>query len=269
MARSLSNNPNNTLIANAREDQSIAINELITLTGNNDGVFNDNLNYAWTILAAPNNSIATLSSTNTATTEFTPDFIGNYTLQFSINDGINFSIDLIEIGVQAENGNSTCSSATFDSRPLFLDATTGIILNEDFDSYANGAIVSSLFSGSVVTSSSSIFWGGWGNQPFFQGGSLISEPRNVGTSLTLTFSPPVQAIGANVFDDYDGTPALNNISLTAFTNSGKELNISETSTSFSAGFIGACDVDGISSATFTIDSNSNYEIDHLVISQMP
>jgi len=91
----------NLLVSNAGLDQTITIGETTTLTGTNDGAFNNSLSYNWEIVIAPTNSTATPTSFDTATIEFTPDIIGNYTIEFTIGDGISTSTDTIQIQVNS------------------------------------------------------------------------------------------------------------------------------------------------------------------------
>lgn len=160
---------------------------------------------------------------------------------------------------------------TFTNLKLFEEAVDSPILLEDFDEYKNGTQISNLFNGSVTFNDSflpTLFSGGWNNHgtkgKFFKN-ALISEPRFSGKSLLLNFPKPITAVGANVFDDFDG---VNRITLTVTTTSGNKISVSENFNNVGdAGFLGAFSADGIISAEFSIDNDkSHVEIDLLRIS---
>lgn len=166
-------------------------------------------------------------------------------------------------------------SVTYDDRSAFDAATTAPQV-EDFDTFASGATVSQLYGGLVTFGGSrdpTVFWGGWGlfGAGTFSGGGLIPDPRFRGTPLIVQFATPVYAFGADVYDDGDGSPPTNTISLTATTTMGDVLAISESNPGYGySGFLGASSTDGIVEAVFSIDvSNGNFELDHMVIGSAP
>jgi len=166
-----------------------------------------------------------------------------------------------------DGGVANATITTFDSRTLFEQAVGNGILEENFDSYTSGESISQLFGGKVSSSPAKIFFGGWDTNTYFQGGSLLPNPTHA-TPITFTFTQPVKAIGAYVFDD--GFNA-DNITLTVTSNSGESTSITETgnTANTTAGFLGVSVPSGIGSATFSVDGGEPFELDHLLIVTMP
>jgi uncharacterized protein YjdB/PKD repeat protein len=74
--------------ADAGSDITVAVNETVTLDGGgSNDPNNDTLSYSWSITAAPAGTNSTLSSTDTETTELTPDTAGDYTVELTVDDG--------------------------------------------------------------------------------------------------------------------------------------------------------------------------------------
>jgi hypothetical protein len=167
--------------------------------------------------------------------------------------------------------------AAFTNKSQFETATEGLIAQEEnFDDYNNGQQVTSLFDGRVQSDNPppTVFFGGWnayGTGGDFSGGALIPEPRFQGRSLAFIFDSPVFGFGANAFDDFDGTPFVNTITLVVTTTTGETLAVSEEFPSVGdTGFLGAISPDGITHAEFFIDNaNGNLEVDLLRIVAMP
>lgn len=164
-------------------------------------------------------------------------------------------------------------SMTFTDRAAFEIATDGLEdQSENFDSYSNGQPATQLFSGLVTFPSPlpTIYFGNWnshGTGGQFSGGALIPEPRFASKSLIIDFASPVFGIGGNAFDDFDGTPLINVITLSVTTVLGTELSISETFPNVgNTGFLGAISSEGIIRAVFSIDgSGGNLEVDLLTV----
>ncbi len=164
----------------------------------------------------------------------------------------------------------------FTSRTAFQSATSGYTSStENFDGFANGQQISSLFSGLVTFDSPSPtdFYGSWnahGTGGQFSGGSLIPEPRFAGRPLVLLFNSPVFGVGANVFDDFDGSPLINVLTLTVTTANGNKISVTENFANIGdTGFLGVTSPDGIVRAEFSIDNtNGNLEIDLLTVARM-
>ena len=80
--------PANTApVANAGSAQTVALGEEVTVSGSaSSDADGDALTYAWEITSAPTNSSAALSSASTESVTFTPDVVGDYTLELVVND---------------------------------------------------------------------------------------------------------------------------------------------------------------------------------------
>lgn len=111
------NTSNQQPVANAGADQTIIINQEVTLDGSNstdpDG---DTLSYAWTLDSVPPGSalsttdintrliFASLGNSTTAAPSFTPDFAGSYVISLVVNDGqLNSNPDSIVVTANDEN----------------------------------------------------------------------------------------------------------------------------------------------------------------------
>ena len=166
----------------------------------------------------------------------------------------------------------SATNLTYTSRIPFLASSACIQLNENFDSYENFQELNHLFEGKAIFPATAprIFWGSWnyaGEAGVFFGAGLLPWPEFEGKSLIITFPVPLFGIGSNVFDDFDGTPYYNQITLKVTTTTGAVFSISETSACIGdAGFLGATSTDGIVSAEFSIDNtDGNLEIDLLTV----
>ncbi|MHC4112951.1 MAG: PKD domain-containing protein, partial [Planctomycetota bacterium] len=80
-------------IADAGDDQSIYVGDLVTLNGSRsadpDG---DPLTYNWAFTALPEGSIAVLSDPNSVNPTFTADVVGTYVVSLVVNDGTEDSV---------------------------------------------------------------------------------------------------------------------------------------------------------------------------------
>jgi hypothetical protein len=79
---------NQSPVANAGSNQTVTINNNVSLSGlasqDPDG---DNLTYNWIITSSPAGSTASLSSASSVNTNLIPDLAGNYDIQLIVNDG--------------------------------------------------------------------------------------------------------------------------------------------------------------------------------------
>lgn len=74
--------------ANAGEDQSVAVGDLVTLDGSaSTDPDSDPLQYRWSFVSRPSGSGATLHDENTPTPSFTVDRAGDFVVQLIVNDG--------------------------------------------------------------------------------------------------------------------------------------------------------------------------------------
>ena len=167
---------------------------------------------------------------------------------------------------------ANAAAISFTDRTAF-ETAVGPFLFENFDSFPGGAGVVSLFGGLVnfPSPSPSVFYGNWTASGTVapgpvEGGALLPEPYNppiYAPPLQIEFSTPVFAIGADLFDDFDG---LHTLSLLVETNEGNTYQISETSNQPQAGFLGFLSLEGIIAAQFFDDSNNVIEVDNLTVS---
>ena len=76
--------------ANAGADQLAHAGALVTLdgSGSNDADANYPLTYAWQITTLPAGSLAALSDTTVASPSFTPDMVGDYTIELIVTDSL-------------------------------------------------------------------------------------------------------------------------------------------------------------------------------------
>lgn len=169
----------------------------------------------------------------------------------------------------------SAQNMTFRDRANFEAFCPSPVLLENFDGFRNWQKVDQLFDGLITFNEPypTIFWGRWwmyGTQGDFSGGAIIPEPRFRGASLVLNFSSPVFGVGGNAFDDFDGSPFVNVITLTMTTALGTAFSISEDFPKVGdTGFLGATSSEGIVKAEFSIDNtNGNLEVDLLTVAPL-
>ncbi len=79
---------NNPPTADAGPDQSATVGDAVTLDGSGSSDPDaDALSYAWSFLAAPTGSTASLTGNATVSPTFTPDAAGDYTVELTVDDG--------------------------------------------------------------------------------------------------------------------------------------------------------------------------------------
>jgi hypothetical protein len=82
------NDDNTKPIARAGSDQTVMVGESVSLDGSaSSDPDEDQLVYKWSMLSKPDGSSAELTDALTATTSFTADIEGTYTIQLIVNDG--------------------------------------------------------------------------------------------------------------------------------------------------------------------------------------
>ena len=95
---------NSPPIANSGPNKSTVIGSLVTFDGSASSDANgDNLTYNWSILSSPSGSSATLASSTSNQPTFTPDVLGDYTFQLSVDDGIASDIDTLQLNAISFN----------------------------------------------------------------------------------------------------------------------------------------------------------------------
>lgn len=99
---------NNLPKANAGNDQTASVGELVSLDGSEssdeDG---DSLTYAWTLRSVPDGSDASLTNADSSTPNITPDVAGNYLVALTVNDGTDDSaVDRVRITVESATTNN-------------------------------------------------------------------------------------------------------------------------------------------------------------------
>lgn len=99
-------------VANAGDDQSVEVGDLVTLDGTGssdpDGA---PLSFDWTMVGRPAGSTATLSNPTSPNPSFTPDEGGAYDIELIVNDGVD---DSAPDAVQVLALVSACSATTRD-----------------------------------------------------------------------------------------------------------------------------------------------------------
>ena len=88
--------------ANAGADQTVFVNETVTLDGTGSTDVDGNpLTYRWSITSSPTGSGATLTNPTTAHPTFTVDKPGDYAIQLIVNDGtIDSAVDSVTVSTQ-------------------------------------------------------------------------------------------------------------------------------------------------------------------------
>ncbi|WP_152207911.1 PKD domain-containing protein [Marinobacter changyiensis] len=115
---------NSRPVANAGDDQSVSVADLVQLdgTGSNDAD-GDDLSFAWSIMSAPQDSNVTLTDPVSAQPSFEPDIAGLYVLQLIVSDGILLS-DPDSTQVEASEIPPVNGDPQITSTPV-VTATTG------------------------------------------------------------------------------------------------------------------------------------------------
>jgi chitinase len=90
---------NNVPVANAGPDQTVDVDDVVTLTGAGSFDVNGNpLTYAWTLTTKPEGSTAALTGATTVSPTFTADLAGTYVASLVVNDGIaNSAPDTVSV----------------------------------------------------------------------------------------------------------------------------------------------------------------------------
>jgi hypothetical protein len=123
--------PNSPPVGAVTGPTTAAIGTLLTFDATHSTDFNsDPLTFTWSLVSAPKNSAATLSSTNQPTTSLTPDLAGAYVLKAIPNDGKAAGVPAL-ITLQATGGTTPPPPPPGPSNFL-------ITLSSDANSYVAG-----------------------------------------------------------------------------------------------------------------------------------
>ena len=74
----------------------------------------DTLSFSWAFVSRPAGSTATLAGANTATPSFTPDKLGNYSVELTVDDGSDTDTDTVAITVVDTIPPTTTTSVSPD-----------------------------------------------------------------------------------------------------------------------------------------------------------
>ena len=96
-------------IADAGVDQAVNTGTVVNLDGSaSSDPEKATLSYQWTLIKQPASSSATLASTDTSTTSFTPDRDGDYLVRLVVNDGTDDSDpDIVRVSASSLSGGGT------------------------------------------------------------------------------------------------------------------------------------------------------------------
>ena len=85
--------PNTPPVADAGPDQDVSVFDLVQLDGSASSDFEgDSLTFQWTLLSAPEDSLAQLSSPTAVDPTFEPDVFGVYEFELVVSDGFDASV---------------------------------------------------------------------------------------------------------------------------------------------------------------------------------
>jgi len=117
-------------VANAGADQSVQVNNTVTLNGSGSSdPESDPLTYSWSLTSRPTGSAATLSDTAVASPTFTADIAGAYVAQLIANDGeFDSAPNTAVITAAAAPIVATRSSGGGTSSPVFVLLLGGLAL---------------------------------------------------------------------------------------------------------------------------------------------
>jgi len=160
---------------------------------------------------------------------------------------------------------------TFKNRIEFEATAPWTKLSESFDGYVSGDRITYLFDSLLFLADAPMavagMWDYYGTGGSFKDLGLLPLPAFENKTLNIEFSEPVFGFGTNVFDDFDGAPLYNKVTLTVTTSYGEVFSVTEDSSGYGdCGFLGATSSDGIVSVTISIDgAEANLEVDLLSV----
>ncbi|WP_101758973.1 PKD domain-containing protein [Oceanicoccus sp. KOV_DT_Chl] len=106
---------NNSPVANAGADQGVTVSQKVVLDGGaSSDADGDVLSFSWRFIAMPNGTSVSLVNPNSVNPEFTPDVLGDYSLELTVSDGRGtISTDLVLVVAGASN-NAPVADAGVD-----------------------------------------------------------------------------------------------------------------------------------------------------------
>jgi PKD repeat protein len=150
---------NTAPIANAGEDFSAPVTEVVQLDGSLSSDFDGNaITYQWSIISSPEGSVARLTDSNTPTPTLTLDLPGSYVAQLTVNDGLTDSpADIVTISTinsrpVADAGDD---QTVLVNSKVVLDGTNSGDADSDALSYRWAVIARPAVSNAGIASSSS------------------------------------------------------------------------------------------------------------------
>ena len=115
---------NSAPVAKAGSNQNVVVGTTVTLDGTSSSDANgDTLNYKWSLLYKPTNSLATLLSSSTSKPTFTADTAGTYVASLVVNDGQIDSATVASTTVIAEPLNVAPVANAGPAQTVLKDAT--------------------------------------------------------------------------------------------------------------------------------------------------
>lgn len=116
-------------IADAGDDQSALVNEIVTLDGSESyDAENSILTYSWTLTNKPIGSTAEIEQQTSAIISFTADMVGIYTVELVVNDGKKDSIsDKVIITVSSGIGNTSPTANAGPDKNIEVYTSVSII----------------------------------------------------------------------------------------------------------------------------------------------
>jgi hypothetical protein len=133
--------PNTAPVANAGVTQNVKVASLVTLDGSGSrDADNDTLTYLWEMTAKPTGSVAALTSTTSASPQFTADLAGTYTITLVVNDGkekspVSSATVVASVTNSAPVANAGVNQNVSIGRFVTLDGTASTDANSDTLSY--------------------------------------------------------------------------------------------------------------------------------------
>ena len=121
--------PNSAPIANAGNDQSVYVNDTVTLAGSGSYDVDGNLlTYTWAFTTKPDGSSAALSDSTAVNPTFTVDKAGTYVVSLFVNDGmVDSAADTVTISTRnsAPVANAGLDQSVYVGNTVTLDGSGG------------------------------------------------------------------------------------------------------------------------------------------------